>query len=189
MPDEAIAPGSIQAYINGDIRKRQTQEVQKLPVPRFNGRLIARYGTVDPRTLIAIGIEGEKNPDQVEGLITASVDTLLAACQGTETEIDGETHDLGQTLGAGLAAFLGLEGAQTDREGVFLIFEDELDIINTANQLKQLQQMANQQITDAVVGKSKAADSPSSPPPAPTSGSLSTPGDSTPETIQDTPSG
>jgi hypothetical protein len=152
-------PGSLQAYITSDIKKAQEQEIQKIAVPRFEGRLIVRYKAVDARTLIKIGIDAQGDPDEVNGVITAAVDALLAACEGTETD---RGEDLGKVLGAELAGFLGLgevvstDSIQGNREGVFLIFDDEFAIVNTSNQLKQFQQLANQKIGEEIVGNSGA---------------------------------
>ncbi len=152
-------PGSIQAYITADIKKAQEQEIQKIPIPRFEGRLIVRYKAVDARTLIKIGIDAQKDPDEVNGVITAAVDSLLATCEGTETD---RGEDLGKPLGADLAAFLGLgevvsgDPVQGNREGVYLIFDDEFAIVNTSNQLTQFQELANQKVSDNIVGESDA---------------------------------
>jgi hypothetical protein len=153
MPD----PGSLQAYINAGIAERQADAIQKVPVPRYQGRLVVRYKAIDARSLIRIGIDAEKNPDEVSGVIDAAVAVLLASCDGCETTMDGETTDLGVKLGTDLTTLLGITEILTPEEAVYAVFEDEVAIVNTANQLRQFQQLAGAEITEAVVGNSEAA--------------------------------
>jgi hypothetical protein len=174
-PQENGAPGSLQAYILGGIKAKQTATVQKIPVPRFEGRLVVRYHSLPSRELIRISMVAQKYPDeatatgaeereveqaQVEGLIQASVTALLESCEGCETTIDGVTHDLGVKLGLGLSRMLGeaaeCDGAANDREAVFLIFQDEADIVTCANKLRQFQALANARSADDMVGNSGA---------------------------------
>lgn len=154
-----MADGSIQDYINAQVKKRQTQEIQKIPVPRIP-RLVIKYQAMDSRTLIRMGLETQEAVDPVQGLIDASIDALIAASVGSESD---RGEDLGLPLGAALASFLGFEGAinpdphKADREGVYLLFEDEAEIVETANQLSQFQQRANQKIAEDLVKNSEEA--------------------------------
>jgi hypothetical protein len=155
------APGSLQAFILGGMRAAQAEAIQGIAVPRFGGRLVVRYHSLPSRELIRISMEAQKHPDEVEGLIQASVTALLESCEGCETTIDGQTHDLGVKLGLGLAGLLGetagCDGAANDREAVFLIFGDEADIVTCANKLQQFQALANTRAADEIVGNSGAA--------------------------------
>lgn len=154
MTDET--PGSIQSYISGAIRKRLATEIEKVPVPRFGGRLVLRCQAVDPRTLIRMGLEQQEADDPVDGVINAAVDGLLAACVGSETD---RGEDLGVRLGAELANTLGLtEGFDapiTDREAVFLVFDDEAEIVEAAASLSRFQELAMNRAGDEIVGKSE----------------------------------
>ncbi len=156
MSDET--PGSIQSYINGALRKRLTSEVEKVPVPRFGGRLVLRCQAVDPRTLIRMGLESQEAADPVDGVINAAVDGLLAACVGSETD---RGEDLGVPLGSALAATLGLTENMdvpiNDREAVFLIFEDEAEIVEAAASLNRFQELAMRDAGNDIVKNSAAA--------------------------------
>ena len=152
MSDEEIVPGSLQAYITADIRKQHAQEIEKVPVPRFNGRLVLRCQSVDPRTVIRIGLSAEENPDPVEGVIMAAVEALLASCVGTETD---KGDDLGYPLGAALAGYLGLvkeDEIISDREAVLVIFGDESEIVEAAAGLRRFQQAASKKVSENIVG-------------------------------------
>lgn len=154
------APGSLQAYILGGMKAEQAQTVQKIPVPRFDGRLVVRYHSLPSRELIRISMVAQNHTDEVEGLIQASITALLGSCEGCETTIDGVTHDLGVKLGLGLSQMLGegagCDGAANDREAVCLIFGDEADIVTCANELQQFQALANARAADDMVGNSEA---------------------------------
>jgi len=153
MPDET--PGSVQSYILGALREKVASEIEKVPVPRFGGRLVLRCQAVDSRTRIRMGLETNEADDPVQGIIDASIDGLLAACVGSETD---RGEDLGAKLGVELATMLGLtEGLEhpvNDREAVYLIFEDEAEIVEAAVSLAKFQDVAQQKASDDVLGKS-----------------------------------
>lgn len=156
MPDEQL--GSIQSYVLGALREKLAGEIEKVPVPRFGGRLILRCQAVDPRTRIKMGLDSSEADDPVDGVINASIDGLLAACVGCETD---RGEDLGVKLGVELATQLGLtEGldfAVSDREAVRLVFEDEAEIVEAAVSLGNFQELAQKKASEDVLGKSSEA--------------------------------
>jgi hypothetical protein len=158
---EDTTGGSLQAYILGGIKAEQTDTIQRIRVPRFDGRLVLRCHSLPSRELLRISMIAQKDADEVEGLIQASITALLESCEGCETTVDGTTHDLGVKLGLDLAQMLGAaagcDGAREDREAVCLVFKDEADIVTCANELQQFQALANARSADKMVGNSEAA--------------------------------
>lgn len=154
-------PASLKAYVTGNLAAKQATTIQKVPVPRFGGRLTLRCRTLADRDLLRLSVDAEESPDRVEGLIQAAVTSLLQSCEGCETEIDGETVDLDKRLGLELSQYLGEEAgcgsAHTDREAVLEVFGGEVDIVETATKLQQIQALGNAEIAGETVGNSEAA--------------------------------
>ena len=157
--DEPVS-GSLQAYVLGEIRSRQV-EVQKLPIKRLP-RLVIRYGSVDPRELLRISLELQATRGgQVDKMLATGADLLLAACEGSETD---KGDELGKKLGRELAEYLGIEpvadgwasGQDGEREALFLIFDDDIDVMSHVNKLQQLLELADEQAQDELVGNSGA---------------------------------
>ncbi|HTG23807.1 MAG TPA: hypothetical protein VK681_27485 [Reyranella sp.] len=156
--------GSLRAHITGDMKAKRASTVEKVAVPRFNGRLILRCRTMSDRDLLRLSLDAQEADDQVEGLIDAGITALLNSCEGCETDqvdAQGSPVDLGRALGLELSTYLGEEAgcgqAQDDREAVVEIFGGEADIVETANKLGQLQARANSRIAEDTVGNSGAA--------------------------------
>jgi hypothetical protein len=154
--------GSLQEYVLGALVKRST-EIQKLPIPRFGGRLVIRYGQVPPRDLLRLSLQLESaKGDEVDRLLVSLADALLKACQGTETD---KGDDLGKKLGTDLADYLGVEpplgewSPEGDREAVFVIFDDDVELVKHANQLRQVAELAQEQAQGELVGNSGAVGS------------------------------
>lgn len=162
MSDEQIVDGSVQGYIRSAMRKSMAREIEKVPVPQFQGKLVLRCQALEPRALIKMGIDVQEAANPVDGVIDASVDALLAACVGSESD---RGEDLGVPLGAALATTLGLtEGTQlsldpqaADREAVFLVFGNEAEIVAAANSLQSFQQLVQEKANNEIVGNSGAA--------------------------------
>ena len=155
------AAGSLKAHITADLRAKRQTTIEKIPVPRFNGRLLLRCNTLDDRDWLRMSLDAQAQEDEVEGLVDAAITALLGSCVGSETKIDGETIDLGKQLGLELSAFLGKDAecgdAQTDAEAVVEIFGGEADIVEAANHLEGRHRSSNSKIADDVVGNSEAA--------------------------------
>lgn len=155
------APGSLKAHITGEMKERRANTVERVKVPRFNGRLLLRCRTMSDRDLLRMSLDAEEAPDKVEGLIQAGITALLDTCEGSETVIDGETIDLGAKLGLELSTYLGEDAncgaARDDREAVVEVFGGEADIVETAAKLGQIQTLANAKIAEDIAGNSDAA--------------------------------
>jgi hypothetical protein len=126
---------------------------QTFKVPGFR-ELYARYLPLDYRTVRRIVERCEPIPDPATRDLEAAADSLLAACQGVEAHIDGEVHDLGCKLGKQLADTLGFEGAETDRQALFLIFPSEMAVITEANRVKDMTEEPDE---DELLKNSQAA--------------------------------
>jgi hypothetical protein len=157
-------PGSVKAYILGDIKAKRESVTERVPVPRFNGRVVLRCHSLADRDALRLSLEAEETEDKVEGLIQAAITALLSSCDGVETDQtgpDGKPVDLGVKLGLELSQYLGPDAdcgtARSDREAVVEIFGGEADIVMAANELGSLQQIANVEIEKQVVGESGAA--------------------------------
>lgn len=120
-------------------RDQYTQVTERtVEIPGFGGQLYAHYTPLDYRSARRIVERCETIPDPATRDLEAAAESLVTACQGVEAHVDGEVHDLGYKLGKQLADWLGLEGAETDVQAVFLIFPSEMAIINQANRVKDM---------------------------------------------------
>lgn len=151
-------PGSLRAYVIGEVEERRESTVERIGIPRFKGRLVLRCHTVHDRDLLRASLELEEAKDKVEGLIQGAITALLNSCDGVETD---KGDDLGVKLGVELSQYLGPDvkcgQARDDREAVLEIFGSEADLVSTANKLGFLSEAANEQIEVQIVGNSDAA--------------------------------
>lgn len=129
-----------------------------LEIPGCGG-LFAHYRILDFRETRAVGEEvlasGIKR--EIDKELYLAAHHLLAACVGTEARIDGETHDLGCTLGSELTEYLGLGECENDRQALFMIFRREMDVMNQFTELQQEKTYADQEADDTLLGESEAA--------------------------------
>lgn len=161
---EKAEPGSLKAYITGEMLEKRATGIERISIPRFNGRLVLRCRTMSDRDLLRLSLDAREADDEVEGLIEAGITALLNSCEGCETDqtdAEGNPVDLGKRLGLELSTYLGEDAecgqAHDDREAVVEIFGGEADIVETATELGQLQARANRRIADEMVGNSGAA--------------------------------
>jgi len=84
--------------------------------------------------------------------LDAAADILIASCTGVDAHVDGQVVLLEQKLGKDLADFLGEDGAETDRQGVFLIFPSELALMTHVEQLSALQVSEDEAVDGEIAG-------------------------------------
>ena len=136
-PSTALRAGSLQDRLRA-AKQEQHQQEHSLAIPGYSGQLVARYRSLDWRERRQIGLT-VNGPDLVDKELNAAADLLVKSCVGVDAHVDGEIHPLNMTLGAELASFLGEEGAETDRQGVFLIFPSELLLMTHLEELSEMQ--------------------------------------------------
>jgi hypothetical protein len=160
MEEEA---GTLKAYITSELRSKRAAGVERIPIPRFNGKLVLRCRTVSDRERIGYTVTIEQAKDKVQGLIEAAVAQLLSTCEGVETDqtgADGQPVDIGQTLGVGLSQYLGPDAecgkAHDDTEAVLEIFGSEADLVEAVAELQTLSGDNNARIEREIVGNSEA---------------------------------
>lgn len=137
-----------------------------LAVPGYrDGALVLRYsppGWAASRDYIRTQT---KNADTSAELI-AIANGLLSVSIGAEAHIDGEVHELPHSLGTNLAEYLGLdvsisEGAGqrrvSDREAVFLLIPDDLDLVTHWNELIARSRPARAKVEKEILGESQAS--------------------------------
>ncbi len=154
--------GSIQERLQEARETGERSYPVSLPLPGYKGdELVIRYKGVDwdaSRSYIKSQIEDA--PSSVE--LEAIADGLLVASIGSEAHIDGETHELAHKLGTNLAEFLGLDvtvdGRRVhDREAVFLLVPDDLDLVTHWNELVAESRQSKDKVDETVVGESQAS--------------------------------
>lgn len=137
----ALDAGSLQDRLRSAREEIDTNTIHELPLPiRFTdgSLLVAKYRTLGWRERRKIGL-AVKGPDLPAAELSAAAETLVQSCTGVDAHVDGEVKPLGQKLGAQLAAFLGEDGAETDQQGIFLIFPGDLAVMRHVEALSVLQ--------------------------------------------------
>ena len=119
-------------------KAEQASTINELALPGYSGQLVARYRTLEWRERRRIGM-GVKGPDIPARELEAAADILLASCEGVDAHVDGQVVALEHKLGMGLASYLGEEGAETDRQAMFLIFPSDLALMSHLEELAKLQ--------------------------------------------------
>lgn len=129
----------------------------KLALPNYtDGALVAVYRAPDwgaARDYVRATVEGA--PSTVE--LDAIADGLIAASTGTEAHIDGEVHDLGHRLGRDLTEYLGITGAENDRQAVYLLVPDDIDLVTHWNELMAIARSRRERAEERVSGESLAS--------------------------------
>lgn len=135
MSSEAVAANS---PLN---RLRQVRESFRgdqhidLPVPGYQGLLVARYAPVEYEVLRRIGERAERQRHNPEAELIAACDTLAHACQGLFYRDDAGNLEAVKHQGdpvrfdLGLAAVLDIK-AETVREVIRSTFPDPLSIVS-----------------------------------------------------------
>jgi hypothetical protein len=159
--------GSLQERLKARRNAWKTEDA-RLPVPGYGGEVVARYGETgwgDVRKFsmnAAMTAMGAEIPASKEVEEAASM--LLAANLGLDAEVDDQTAEIkdesGQPvkLGLSLARFLGLDldGIDTDRQALFLIFPNERALMNHAMALVGLQEEREAEADEAIAKNSGA---------------------------------
>jgi hypothetical protein len=148
--DRPAGPTSILARIKADRDARSTSEHVDLPIPTWNGDLVARYVVIERRAV-------EKLADpKLAG--TADLDFLIRACHGVFMRDDnGDMIALADDAGpvrfdARLAMLLGIE-ATTGRDVVQYLFRaNALAIGAHAAKVADWMQDTSQVIDGAILG-------------------------------------
>ena len=88
------------------------------------GELHVKYGVIPWREDRRIATEHQSITDEGERLLRAAADTLIKASQGSIAHVGDRMEDL-PPLGLELAGRLGLDGAENDRQVVFMLFPSD----------------------------------------------------------------
>jgi hypothetical protein len=152
------AAQSIQERLRSNRQKIQIKDSVTLEIPGYGG-LFAHYRLLDFREtrevgdqVTATGVKGEKDRE-----LYLAAHHLLTANTGIEARIDGQTHDLGLTLGRDLATYLDLGDCENDRQAVFTIFRRELDVMDQFVELRAQKAYADEEADQTLLGESEAA--------------------------------
>jgi hypothetical protein len=154
------ADGTLKAYIIGQMQEKRAASIERLPIPRFTGRLVLRCRTPSDRDRLAYGYRVERaaeGENAIPALVEGAVKLLLDTCDGVETDRE---EDLGVKLGIGLATYLGPEVCgvpHDDTEAVLGIFGGEVDVVEAAGELQNRSGATNIAIEREIAGNSEAA--------------------------------
>ena len=125
---------------------------EKVPVPGYGGELVGCYARADWAQFGPLAMsmsEGEPSKQNVE----AAVKMLVSSNTGMEAHVDGKVAPIdGVKLGVSLAAFLGIEGADTDTQAVYLIFPGDVEIMEHVSALTSLQKARAEKADGAIAG-------------------------------------
>lgn len=160
MAEDADAvPDTLKSYITGQMREKREASIERLPIPRFGGRLILRCRTPSDRERLDLsyGVERAAKDNEVPALIEGSAKLLLDTCQGVESD---RGEDLGCKLGVELATYLGAEVCGVphgDLEATLGVFASEADVVETAGELQNRSGETNVRIEREIAGNSEAA--------------------------------
>jgi len=142
--------GSLRDRLRAARATKQAEHIEELPIPGYGGQLVARYRNLDyvERRQIGLGVKGPSVPARE---LDAAADMLVRACVGVDAHVDGQVVPVkdGETplkLGKALADYLGQDGAETDRQAIFLIFPSQLSLMAHVEQLSALQLAADDEI-------------------------------------------
>lgn len=138
--------------LQGRLRKAKVEQSTgtiELPIPGYNGQLVARYRTLDwkERRKITLDTVAATLPERELATVAAQ---LVASCEGVDAHVEGQVAPVPHKLGAALASYLGEDGAETDIQGVFLVFPSELAIMNHMEELSNLQKDAVERADGAI---------------------------------------
>jgi hypothetical protein len=147
----AVDPGSLRDRLRAAKAEQQANTYHELAIPGFSGQLVARYRVVDWSERRNIGLS-VKGPSIAARELEAAADILIASCVGVFAHVDGQVAELGQKMGMSLAHFLGEEAAETDRQGVFLIFPSELALMSHVEKLSELQSASTEEADNVIAG-------------------------------------
>lgn len=162
-PQSGLTTPSLQARIQAARAAKQVARTVELPIPGYKRggvdlRVTYRGLTYSETKAIEkqgrLGVAGE---DTAELYAAASI--LAAAAVSTVAVIDGERHPV-PTLGIALAKYLDpTSAADSQRQAVFEVFDDELLVMTTFAEYGQWRAGEDDQIGREVAGNSNAAGS------------------------------
>jgi len=128
-----------------------------LPIQGYGGELHARYkrGTWPELGPLIFAISsGEPSPKDVE----TAAKLFVAANVDIEAHVNGDVAKIKDSagfpvkMGASLATFLGEEGAETDIQGVYLVFPSDMAIMEHASAFITLQKAHEDEADRALAG-------------------------------------
>ena len=149
--DPMTRTGSLRDRLRAAKTQHDASVTHELAIPGYGGQLVARYHTLDWRARRKIGL-AVTGPNIPARELDAAADILIASCDGVDAHVDGAVQPLEMKLGRELAVFLGDEGAETDRQGVLLIFPSELALMQHVEQLAALQATADEEADGEIAG-------------------------------------
>lgn len=157
---EGAVGQSLQQRVRAARKQRHKQATVRVPVPGYGGLLVGRYQALDWQTRVDINMELEgKEGRKSELMWTLASGHLIAACDGMEAEVDGESTDLGMTYGTELGEWLGIDMADIAgaQEAIALIIEDGEELIGHFGAVRQAQSGESVKIDESLAGESQAA--------------------------------
>jgi hypothetical protein len=129
QPAEA-AGDSLRDSLRAARARAQHRTTGEFPIPGYEGRLHGEFRALDDYSEVrAIVMRHTKVADVAQQELYVAADTLLAASVGTFAMQDGVRHDLSLPLGRGLAAYLGYEGLESDRQALFAVFPATISVM------------------------------------------------------------
>lgn len=147
---------SLQERLKEAREERECRPV-RLPIPGYRkGALVAVYKA--PQWGEARGYVHAVNagaPSSVE--LDAIADALVDSSTGMEARIDGETQTIPHKLGKGLTDYLGIDGAENDRQAVYLLIPDDLEMVAHWDRLVAESRSRRKRAEDELSGESQAS--------------------------------
>jgi hypothetical protein len=160
--DTEQGSSSIRSEIIANMRAKRAQKTVKIPVPRFEGRLVVHCRTLTPRQRLASSLAAQDGTGEigVDGLIDGAIMGLGGSLEKATTNIDGQEIIVATTW-LQLSQELGPEGecgmAQTDEEAVVEVFGDEAELVHAFDLLGEASQTNTTAVVKETVGESGAA--------------------------------
>ena len=157
---------SVAEHLRTSFRKAQSNRAPKhVKVPGYDG-LYLKFRPLDSYEEVAETIKAtiKRNPhiSATQRDVAVGVETMLLASVGSYAIVDGETYDIGLTLGLQLYNYIfppetdeeghPIPGPSTDQEAVYLLFIDDLSLMNVATMLDMWWKNAGVETEDELLG-------------------------------------
>lgn len=169
VPVEAPAPAELNILpsVLGELRRARAQigsgaEPLDIPIPGYQGRLIARFKWVPVTALAATAKSLQKIKDPTRQQLAAAADALAATNDeflvvledGTEPEtVTYQGAPCSFQNGAGLAVALGFPEPASARECVYAVFNNEYAMVDVVQKVMQWLEDTSREVDTSFLGE------------------------------------
>jgi hypothetical protein len=169
QPTEVIQPNSVMESLRAKHRELRESKTLDLPIPGYDGDLVARYRLLTMKELENIGNRVQKQvKNQGDRVLRASLDAIIVACEGMYYNRDGRLVPLSESISKDepmikyddrLIEFLALELREDDpleptlgpaRKTVLAVFgENDIAILDHSRAIGQWSSDTSRDVTEA----------------------------------------